>query len=51
MKAIESVGGSDFTQIVTITDAVIALIEHQFPDSIPTIEIIQNAIEEILIKD
>ncbi|MBP9812154.1 ribonucleoside triphosphate reductase [Candidatus Gracilibacteria bacterium] len=49
-KAIEAVGGSDFTEVMLMTDEVIALLESRIKKSIPHVEQIQDLVEEILVK-
>jgi len=49
-KAIQAAGGDDFSRVVSMTDEVIArAIEHAGKD-LPNVEMIQDAVEEILIK-
>ena len=50
MQTIQSVGGDDFSHITTLTDQVISHIEQSCNMQIPDIEVIQDTIEEILIK-
>ena len=49
-KAIESVGGNDFSEISTLTDRVIERVKETSKKTIPSIEHIQDAVEEALIK-
>jgi ribonucleoside-triphosphate reductase len=49
-KAIQAAGGDDFSRVVAMTDDVIAsAVEHAGKD-LPNVEMIQDAVEEILIK-
>lgn len=50
-KAIEAVGGSDYSHVSAITDRVIAKVEQDTTETIPSIELIQDAVEEMLIKE
>ncbi len=50
-KAIEAVGGQDYSLIEGITNQVISLISVRQWDAIPDLEIIQDTVEEVLIKD
>lgn len=49
-KAIEAVGGNDFSEISTLTDRVIERVKETSKKTIPSIETIQDAVEEALIK-
>ncbi|MDD3144923.1 MAG: ribonucleoside triphosphate reductase [Candidatus Gracilibacteria bacterium] len=51
IKAIKSVGGDDFSQVSSITNKIIDLVEKKVGKNIPTVEQIQDEIEEILIKE
>jgi len=48
--AIRSVGGEDFSQVPDMIDRVMVLVEEK-SEGIPDVEMIQDAVEEILIKD
>jgi len=50
-KAIESVWGSDFSQIIDMTDKVLLLVKSKTGKNIPNVETIQDSVEEILIKE
>ena len=50
-KAIEAAGGTDYSQVSRITDRVIEKVEQNTSETIPSIESIQDAIEEMLIKE
>ena len=50
-RAIEAVGGKDFSHVAHITDNVINLVISRIQKGIPTVEMIQDAVEEILIKE
>ena len=49
-KAIEAVGGNDFTEVASMTDEIIALIDLRQKTSIPHVETVQDVVEEVLIK-
>ncbi|MDD2693774.1 MAG: ribonucleoside triphosphate reductase [Candidatus Gracilibacteria bacterium] len=49
-KAIRAVGGSDFSTLPNMVDEVVDLTEFRHGDDIPTVEQIQDIIEEVLIK-
>lgn len=49
-KAIEAVGGEDFSRIPTITDEIIVQAETQAWADLPTVEMIQDCTEAVLIK-
>ena len=49
-KAIEAVGGSDFSEVVHMTDEVISLLENRIKKSIPHVEQVQDFVEEVLVK-
>jgi len=49
--AIEAVGGEDFSTVNSMTDAVIEVLIEKSGNEIPDVESIQNAIEQILIKE
>ncbi|MDD2515631.1 MAG: ribonucleoside triphosphate reductase [Candidatus Gracilibacteria bacterium] len=50
-KAIQSVGGDDFSQVSNITDRIIKSIEKEIGEDIPDIEMIQDKVEELLVKE
>ena len=50
-KAIESVNGTNFDNIPYITNDIIYAIENKINNELPDIELIQDTIEEILIKE
>lgn len=50
-KAVESVGGKDFSQISTMVDSVADIIEEKVGKNIPEVEMIQDTVEEVLIKE
>ncbi|MDD3262375.1 MAG: ribonucleoside triphosphate reductase [Candidatus Absconditabacteria bacterium] len=50
-KAIESVGGTDFSKVSAITDKVIESVIAKIGNEIPDVEIIQDAVEQTLIKE
>lgn len=49
-KAIEAVGGTDYSGVVIMTDNTLQSIQASHPHTIPTVESVQDAIEETLIK-
>ena len=49
-KAIEAVGGADFSHVSEMTNQVILRVESQSKGNIPSIEMIQDAVEETIIK-
>ncbi len=49
--AIEAVGGTDFSRVSSFVDQVIMRTEEKTGKDIPNIELIQDTVEEILIKD
>lgn len=49
--AIEAVGGEDFSRVSEITDKAIEIVESKAGDNIPDVESIQDAVEEVLIKE
>lgn len=49
-KAIEAAGGNDFSQVSEMTNQAILKVESLSVGNIPTIETIQDAIEEAIIK-
>lgn len=50
-KAIEAVGGEDFSRIAEMTDKAIGATELKIGGSIPDVETIQDCVEEMLIKE
>ncbi len=50
-RAIEAVGGDDFSRVSYFVDQIILLAETKTGKNIPGIELIQDCVEEILIKD
>ena len=50
-QAIKAAGGEDFMQIAPMTDQVIRLVESRVGYNIPSVEQIQDAVEEVLIKE
>ncbi len=49
-KAIQAVWWTDFSQTKKMTDKIIKLLEKRMGENIPTVEIIQEIVEEVLIK-
>ena len=49
-KSIESVGGTDFSDIPTMTNKIMQIIEERTGKNVPEVEMIQDITEEILIK-
>ncbi|HKL44215.1 MAG TPA: ribonucleoside triphosphate reductase [Candidatus Absconditabacterales bacterium] len=49
--AIEAVGGSDFSKISDIANAASDLVEKKSGKNIPEVEIIQDSVEDVLIKN
>ncbi len=49
-KAIEAVGGEDFSRVTLLTDEVIARAIERAGSDLPNVEMIQDSVEEILIK-
>lgn len=49
-KAIEAVGGEDFSRVTHLTDEVIERAKEKTGSDLPNVEMIQDAVEEILIK-
>nr|MDD3720099.1 ribonucleoside triphosphate reductase [Candidatus Gracilibacteria bacterium] len=49
-KAIESVGGTDFSEVISLSKNAINLTAKKVGKNIPTVEDIQDAVEESLIK-
>lgn len=50
-KAIESVGGTDYSKVELITDKVIEAVLAKVGNEIPDVEMIQDAVEQLLIKE
>ena len=50
-KAIEAVGGTDFSGVSKLTKAVNKEIEKKFGKKIPDVEAIQDMVEQVLIKE
>lgn len=51
-KAIEGVGGTDFSRLLSITNQIIVRIEEKVGSAtLPDIEMIQDTVEEVLIKE
>ena len=50
-KAIEAVGGTDFSRISTFTDQIVMRVEEKIGKDIPNVELVQDTVEEVLIKD
>ncbi len=50
-KSIESVGGTDFSKVAIITDKVIESVIEKVGNEIPDVEMIQDAVEQVLIKE
>jgi len=50
-EAIQSVGGTDFSDVRHICDVTIGILKEKHPSTIPNIEEIQDAVEEALIKE
>ena len=49
-KAIQSVGGNRFEDVSSMTNTIAALVESKVGTGIPSVELLQDAVEEILIK-
>lgn len=49
-KAIAAVGGKNFSHISVLTDSVIENLKSKMSTDLPDVEIVQDAIEETLIK-
>jgi len=49
-RAIEAVGGTDFSQVHEMAKAVGNEVERKIGKNIPDVETIQDAVEQILIK-
>lgn len=49
-KAIESVGGNNFSEVTQMTDEIIGIANTRFPVKLPSVEDIQDIAEEVLIK-
>ena len=50
-RAIESVGGTDYNNIESITDKIIEAVLSKVGNEIPDVEMIQDAVEQTLIKE
>jgi ribonucleoside-triphosphate reductase len=50
-KAIQSVGGEDFSPVVAMVDTVIDIVGKKTDKEIPEVELIQDVVEEVLIKE
>lgn len=50
-KAIEAVGGSDFSRVAAMTNAVLQDVEKKVGKNIPSVEDIQDSVEAVLIKE
>lgn len=50
-KAIEAVHGNDFSRISHMVDEIVHRAEEKTIGVIPTIELIQDTVEEVLIKE
>jgi anaerobic ribonucleoside-triphosphate reductase len=50
-KAIEAVGGDDFSRVAEMTDKIVGRAEEKVGGSIPDVETVQDCVEEILIKE
>jgi ribonucleoside-triphosphate reductase len=50
-KAAQSVGGTDYDTSALIADKVCQLADHKFAGNIPTVEQIQDIVEQVLIKE
>ncbi|QFR39668.1 ribonucleoside triphosphate reductase [Candidatus Gracilibacteria bacterium 28_42_T64] len=51
VQSIKAAGGDNFESVKTITNIAIALIEAEVGNEIPSVELIQDAVEEALIKE
>ncbi len=49
-KAVKSVGGTDREKVKEIAKKIVLFLENKFPDTIPGVEDIQDAVEKILIE-
>ncbi len=49
-KAIQSVGGNDFSQVAGFTDEIISIADTRYKVELPSVENIQDIAEEVLIK-
>ncbi len=49
-KAIEAVGGEDFSRVIVLANEVIARTDERTGADLPNVEMIQDSVEEILIK-
>lgn len=50
-KAASAVGGSDYQTAFEVSEKAVDLIENSWHQSIPTVEMIQDAVEKVLIED
>ena len=50
-KAIESVGGTDFTETANLAKKVCAEVENKVGKEIPNVEAIQDVVEQVLVKE
>lgn len=50
-KAAKAVGGSDRTIAKRLTDEVVKILEEKYRDSVPTVENVQDIVEEVLIEN
>ena len=50
-KAIESVHGTDFSEVVDLGDLVIQRLSEKYGDVVHPVERIQDVVEEVLIKE
>lgn len=49
-KAIQSVGGTDFSHVAGLTDEIISIADTRYKVELPSVENIQDIAEEVLIK-
>ena len=50
-KAIEAVGGTDFSEVVSLAKKISKEVEKKVGKEIPNIEAIQDTVEQILVKE
>ena len=50
-KAIEAAGGTDFSRVSMLADEAMESVNKRVGADIPSVEMIQDALEEILIKN
>ena len=50
-KAIAAVGGEDFSRVTEMTDKILSTVSDKIGGGIPDVESIQDAVEEVLIKE